>query len=58
MTTMTLTEAQVALKNYYNAILALEKTGVIDIKVGDVLSATMMEWVGDYEEYDGTTFCG
>ena len=58
MTTMTLIEAQLALKNYYNAILALEKTGVIDIKVGDVLSATMMEWVGDYEEYDGTTYSG
>ena len=58
MTTMTLTEAQLALKNYYNAILALEKTGVIDFKVGDVLSATMMSWVGDYDEYDGTTFCG
>lgn len=58
MTTETLTEAQAALKNYYASILALETTGVISRSVGDELSAEMMEWVGDYEEYNGTTYEG
>ena len=58
MTTKTLTEAQIALKNYYASILVLEKTGVISDGVGDVLSATMMDAVGDYQEYAGAMYCG
>ncbi len=58
MTTQTLTDAQVALRNYYRAILALEDNGVISDTAGDVLSATMMSWVGEYDEYDGTMYTG
>ena len=57
-TAQPLTNAQVALKNYYEAILALEKTHVISDHVGDALSSQMMQMCGDYEEYDGTTFNG
>jgi len=58
MTTKTLTEAQIALRNYYRAIRQLEENGVISDNAGDVLSATMMEWVGDWDEYDGKMYCG
>ena len=58
MITETLTEAQVALRNYYRAILALENNGVISNTAGDVLSGTMMEWVGDWDEYDGNMYNG
>ncbi len=56
--TTTLTEAQVALKNYYASILELERTDVISVRAGDELSSEMMGWVGDYEEYTGVTFNG
>ena len=58
MTTQTVTKAQIALRDYYQAILALEESGVICKYAGDELSATMMEWVGDYENYDGEMYCG
>ena len=56
--TQPLTDAQVALKCYYEAILALEKTHVISDHVGDALSSEMMQMCGDYEDYNGTTFEG
>lgn len=58
MTTETLTKAQEALKAYYRAIINLEENGVISTGAGDVLSATMLSWVGDYPEYDGTMYNG
>ena len=53
-----LTSAQLALKNYYEAIISLEEQGVIGDHAGDALSTQMMEWVGDYSDYDGTTYEG
>jgi len=50
MTATTLTKAQQALKKYYEAIRALECTGVIDHYNGDALSAPMIPEVGDYED--------
>ncbi len=58
MTTLTLTEAQSALKAYYETILRLETAGVINHNVGDALSAEMMANVGDYCDYEGDIFCG
>ncbi len=54
--TSKLTKAQIALKNYYLAIIELEKTCVISDHAGDSLSEQMMDWVGDYEDYDGTPY--
>ena len=48
--TTTLTKAQEALKNYYEAIRLLENTFVISHHQGDVLSAEMLAEVGDYED--------
>lgn len=48
---MTTTPAQEALRNYYQSILDLEKTGVISDHHGDILSADMMDMVGDWEDY-------
>ena len=49
--TLTMTRAQLAIANYYQAIIELEKTGVIDRHHGDELSAAMMEEVGEAEDY-------
>ena len=46
-----MTRAQLAIANYYQAIIELEKAGVIDHYHGDELSAAMMEEVGDAEDY-------
>jgi hypothetical protein len=48
--TTTLTKAQEALKNYYEAIRLLENTGVITRYHGDELSAAMVAEAGDYED--------
>lgn len=45
-----MTEAQAALKAYYESILALERTGVIDKYHGDALSEEMFQSVGDWED--------
>ena len=47
-----LTRAQIALKNYYEAINGLEDTGVIDHHHGDILSAEMLAEVGEYEDLE------
>ena len=49
--TLTMTTAQLAIANYYDAILELEKAGVITRRHGDELSAAMMEEVGEAEDY-------
>ena len=46
-----MTTAQLAIANYYQAILLLEKTNVICDRLGDELSAAMMAEVGDAEDY-------
>ena len=56
--TQQLTSAQRALKNYYETIISLEEQGVIGDHAGDTLSAQMMEWVGDWPTYNGTTYEG
>ena len=48
-----MTKAQAALKHYYEAVLALEATGVIGDHHADELSAEMMEAAGDWEDYQG-----
>ena len=56
--TSMLTKAQLALKNYYSAIIELEKTFVINDHTGDALSQQMMSFVGDYDNYDGIMYKG
>ena len=53
-----MTNAQLALKSYYEAVIELQKTSVISRRAADVLSSEMMSWVGDYDEFDGKTYTG
>ena len=46
-----MTTAQLAIANYYDAILELEKAGVISRRHGDELSSAMMAEVGEAEDY-------
>ena len=46
-----MTRAQLAIANYYQAILELEKAGVITRHHGDELSSSMMAEVGEAEDY-------
>ena len=46
-----MTTAQLAIANYYQAILDLEKAKVIDHYHGDELSSAMLAEVGEAEDY-------
>ena len=46
-----MTTAQLAIANYYDAIVELEKADVITRRHGDELSSSMMAKVGEAEDY-------